>query len=310
MPLFLKDADVASLVEMPAIIGALENIFLKESRGETFNLPRHRFNKQESRLNVMLAGDATTGRHAIRAYGRIGSNVSHVYLYGEEGLQAVVEAKRLSSMRTGAASGVAAQRLARPDAHVVGMVGAGRQAWWQLVALKCVRPLTEVRVFARDPAKLEDFCARMTKELAIPVRPAASAQSAVEGADIALAATVAKEPVLFADWIKPGACVIGMGANAANRRELDEAIVTRASIRVTDDPAQARIEAGEFIDLVKAGRLDWASVAPLNSIVAVPPSLPRDGFTLFKSLGAGIEDLASASLVYDEALKRGVGSRV
>src|SRR6185312_6025093 len=126
--------------------------------------------------NVMLAGETVGGRHAIRAYGSIGASVSHIYLYGREGLIAAVEARRLSSMRTGAASAVAAKRLAAPQARVVGMIGAGKQAWWQLVALKCVRPLTEVRVFARDRAKLDDFCTRMAKELAIPVRPAASAQ--------------------------------------------------------------------------------------------------------------------------------------
>jgi alanine dehydrogenase len=310
MPLFLKDADVAGLVDMKAIIGALEAIFLKEARGEAFNQPRHRFNKDDARLNVMLAGDTATGRHAIRAYGTIGSSVSHVYLYGKDGLLAVIEAKRLSSLRTGAASGVAAQRLAAPDARIVGMIGAGRQAAFQLAALKAVRPLTEARVFARDTAKLDDFCKRTSAELALAVRPAPTARAAIEGADIAIAATVAKEPVLFADWVKPGAHVIGMGANAAGRRELEAAIVARASMVVTDDPQQARIEAGEFIDLDKAGQFDWKRVVPLNQIVAAPPAFSPGGFTLFKSLGAGIEDLASASLVYDEALRRGFGARV
>ena len=310
MPLFLKDADVAGLVDMKAIIGALEAIFLKESRGEAFNQPRHRFNKGEARLNVMLAGDTTNARHAIRAYGTIGASVSHIFLYGAEGLLAVIEAKRLSSLRTGAASGVAADRLAAPGARIVGIVGAGRQADFQLAAFKSVRPIEQVRAFARDRAKLDFFCKRASAELSIPVQPAPSAEAAVAGADIAVAATNAREPVLFADWIEPGAMVIGMGANAAHRRELDASIVTQASIVVADDPQQARIEAGEFIDLAKGGQFDWSRLVPLNAIVASPPVFQPGRFTLFKSLGAGIEDLAAASLVYDEALRRGVGARL
>jgi ornithine cyclodeaminase/alanine dehydrogenase-like protein (mu-crystallin family) len=306
MPLFLNDADVVSLVDIKAVISALESIFRKESQGEAFNLPRHRFNKNETRLNVMLAGDMAGQRYAVRAYGSLGSSISHIFLYGGGDLLAVIEARTLSSLRTGAASAVAAKRLAAPDARIVGMVGAGRQAGFQLAALLAVRPLAEVRVYARNRTHLEEFCTRMSLQLALPVRPASSARAVAENADIVVAATNAKEPVLFADWIKPGACVISMGANAANRRELDPAIVTRAAVVVTDDPDQARVEAGEFIDLASTGGFDWSKVVPLNCLVADPPA-PTGGFTLFKSLGAGIEDLASASLVFDEATGRGIG---
>lgn len=301
MPLFLNDAEVASLVDMQAIITALENAFGKEARGEAFNLPRHRLRKHDARLNLMLAGDSVAGRYAIRAYGSLGVSISHVYLYGGEGLLAVLEARTLSALRTGAASAVAAKRLAKPDARIVGIIGTGRQAESQLAALLAVRPITEVRVFARDRTRLEDFCARMSSQLAVSVRAASSAQAAAENADIVVTATSATEPVLFANWLKPGACVVAMGANAASRREVEPAIVTGAEIIATDDPLQAKTEAAEFIDL--GGAFDWSKLIPLNSLVANPPVL-KGGFTLFKSLGAGIEDLASASLVYDRALKR------
>ena len=106
-------------------------------------------------------------------------------------------------------------------------------------------------------------------------------------------------------WLKPGPRG-RMGANAANRRELDGEIVLRASLVVTDDIAQARLEAAEFIDLAKAGRLDWDSVKPLHQILAAP-SVPREAsaITLFKSLGVGLEDVAVASVIYDRAMARG-----
>jgi ornithine cyclodeaminase/alanine dehydrogenase-like protein (mu-crystallin family) len=84
--------------------------------------------------------------------------------------------------------------------------------------------------------------------------------------------------------------------------------VTRAAVVVTDDPHQARTEAAEFIDLASTGGFDWSKVVPLNRLVADAPALMA-GFTLFKSLGAGIEDLAAASLVFDEAMERGIGVR-
>jgi alanine dehydrogenase len=309
MPFFIDDNSVRSLVDMKMVIAAVETAFQKQARGENFNLPRHRFKSGEARLNVMLAGDSIANRYALRAYGSLGKSISHVLLYGVEGLLAVIDARTLSSWRTGAATAVAAKYLARPEARTVGIVGAGRQAEFQLVALQAVRPLSEVRVFARKPENLEAFCARMASRLEIPVRATASAQDAAEGADIVIAATTSKDPVLFADWIKPGACVIGMGANAADRRELDPAIVTGADVVVTDDLNQAKSEAGEFIELANFGLLDWSRVISLGDLIASPVK-PGGGFKVFKSLGAGIEDLAAASIVYDGALRQAVGSKL
>jgi ornithine cyclodeaminase/alanine dehydrogenase-like protein (mu-crystallin family) len=97
-----------------------------------------------------------------------------------------------------------------------------------------------------------------------------------------------------------------MGANAPSRRELDPQIVLRAALVVTDDVAQAKTEAAEFIDLAAAGQLDWNRIVPLHRVVAAPAS-PRDParITLFKSLGVGLEDLAIASLLYDRAMASG-----
>jgi ornithine cyclodeaminase/alanine dehydrogenase-like protein (mu-crystallin family) len=291
------------------VIAALEGAFLKQAQGQAFNLPRQRLNKDETRLNFMLAGDMTLNRHAIRAYGSLGSKVSHIFLYGSEGLLAVIESRTLSSLRTGAASGVAAKYLAAPDARIVGIAGAGKQARFQLAALRAVRPLEEVRVFARTRAPLEEFCARMSSQLALPVMPAASGEAAAKGADIVVAATTAKEPVFFADWIKPGACVIGIGANNPGWRELDAGIITGAAMVVADDPEQARIESSDLAEAARTGAFDWSKLVSLAQVVAAPPH-PTRGFTAFKSLGLGLEDLAAASLVYDEALKRGAGVTV
>jgi ornithine cyclodeaminase/alanine dehydrogenase-like protein (mu-crystallin family) len=213
-----------------------------------------------------------------------------------------MEANLLGQIRTGAASAIATRAMARPDAGKVGLIGAGRQARTQMQALHCAGCVTEVAVFARNRAKLTAFCPRLDSELALPVRAAASAEAAVAGADVVVTATNSSTPVLMSEWLSPGAHVNAMGANAASRRELDPQIVLRASTVVTDDVEQAKTEAAEFIDLARAGRLDWNDVIPLHRIVG-SPGLRRDhdAITLFKSLGVGLEDLAIASLLYDRA---------
>jgi ornithine cyclodeaminase/alanine dehydrogenase-like protein (mu-crystallin family) len=196
--------------------------------------------------------------------------------------------------------------MARPNSRKVALIGTGRQARTQALALSSAGLLSELSVYARARDKLEAFCARLGVELNAPVTAARSAEEAVADADIVTTATNSATPVLMASWLRPGTHVNGIGANAANRRELDPEIVLKASLVVTDDIPQAQTEAAEFIDLVKAGRFDWDTVRPLHEIVT-EDSVPRDAaaITLFKSLGVGLEDVAVASIIYDRAVASG-----
>jgi alanine dehydrogenase len=230
-----------------------------------------------------------------------------VLLYSaQDGLLAIMEANVLGQIRTGAATAVASEKMARKESKKVALIGTGRQARTQALALAAVGMLGELAVYARMRAKLEKFCSALGKELAVPVHAAASGEEAVAGADIVVAATNSATPVVMNGWLKPGTHVTGMGANAASRREIDPEIVLRASLVVTDDIPQAKLEAAEFIDLVKAGKLDWNTVKPLHEIVTAP-TIQRApaAITLFKSLGVGLEDVAVASVIYDRAKASG-----
>jgi len=165
--------------------------------------------------------------------------------------------------------------------------------------------LKEIAVYARSRDKLEAFCVALGPELNAPVTAARSAEEAVADADIVTTATNSATPIVMVSWLKPGAHVNGIGANAANRRELDPELVLKASLVVTDDIPQAKTEAAEFIDLANAGKFDWGRVKPLHEIVT--GSIARDpgAFTLFKSLGVGLEDVAVASVIYDRAVASG-----
>jgi len=304
VPIYLNENDVAELLDMPTAIMALREAFAARARGEGNIVPRTRWEFGDRRLNVMGGGLATQRRFALKSYG---SSAYHVLLYSQkDGLLAVVEANVLGQIRTGAASAVASEKMAKPNARKVALIGTGRQARTQALALGAAGRLQELAVFARSRDKLEAFCAALAKELHAPVTAAASAEAAVADADIVTTATNSATPVLMASWLKPGTHVNGIGANAANRRELDGEIVLKASLVVTDDIPQAKTEAAEFIDLAKSGRFDWARVKPLHEILAAP-SVPRDpnAITLFKSLGVGLEDVAVASIIYDRAVASG-----
>ncbi len=303
-PIYVKEADVIEFLDMPTCIQALRDAFAAEAKGQANIVPRTRWPFGSVRLNVMGGGERASKRFAVKSYG---GGAFHVLYYTEDkGLLAIIEANALGQIRTGAASAVATEKMAKAGAGKVALIGAGKQARTQVLALKAVGMLNELKVAGRDRGRLEAFCERLAKETGVPVRAAASAEEAVAGADIVVTATGSAEPVLKQAWLAPGAHVNAMGANAANRREVDADCVLKASLVVTDHIEQAKMEAGEFIDLAKAGRFDWSSVKPLHQILA-GPRVERDAkaHTLFKSLGVGLEDVAAAAIIYDRAMASG-----
>lgn len=309
MPLYLAEKDIQALIDVGTTIEALEQAFSSLAAATAVNHPRQRYGLMDGRLNVMLAGDGPGRRFALKAYGNKGH---HVLLYSaDRGLLAILEASQLGQIRTGAASGLATRHLARPEARKLALIGAGRQARTQLLAMQYVRPLESVAVFARNAERLSTFCERMRCETGLDVRPAASARAALEDADIVVTATTSPTPVIKAPWLTPGMHVNAVGANAANRQEIEpDAYADRSTLIVVDDVEQARIEAGELIALAGKSRLDWTRVHALAEVIANPPRAEATRLTIFKSLGAAIEDLAIASIVYDRAVAAGVGTVV
>jgi len=233
VPIYLNEKDVAEFLDMPTAIKALRDAFEARARGEGNVIPRTRWEFGERRLNVMGGGLATQRRFAVKCYG---SSAFHVLLYSEqEGLLAIIEANVLGQIRTGAASAVASEKMAKPGASKVALIGTGRQARTQALALSSAGLLKEIAVYGRKRDKLEAFCAKLGPELNASVTAARSAEEAVADADIVTAATNSATPVVMASWLKAGAHVNGIGANAANRREIDPELVLKASLVVTDD---------------------------------------------------------------------------
>jgi ornithine cyclodeaminase/alanine dehydrogenase-like protein (mu-crystallin family) len=172
-----------------------------------------------------------------------------------------------------------------------------------VTALRDALPALErVVVSGRSPERLKRFCRE---------HDCASAQEPREAGecDVVVTATTAHDPVLRGEWLSPGALVIAVGANEPTARELDNAVLERASFVCTDARAQAQGEAGDLIDAVGAGLLDWLEVHELPAVVtgAAPGRSSDDDIVVFKSNGIAAWDIAAAAAVLELAQQRGAG---
>ncbi len=308
MAIYLTEAEVESLVDVNDAIGALEGAFAETGAAGAANLPRQRLPLPERSVNMMAASLPSAGVFGTKVY-FAGFYIFTLYSFAEKRILAIIEAGALGAIRTGAASGLATRLLAREDSCTCGLIGAGKQGRTQLLAVHAVRPLERAMVYNRTRDSREDFAAGMADEIGIEVIAADSAEACVRDADIVITATRAAEPVVLGDWLAPGTHINAVGANAYARRELDEAAVLRADVRATDDRAQAKIEAREFIDLAAAGRIEWEDIGELGAMIQGhgPARSGADQITLFKSLGIALEDVAFAKLIYDRAVANGIG---
>ena len=187
MALFLNENDVRQLLTMPLTIEAVEEAHKALSLSKAIDIPRQRTRLPQTALHILQG--ALPGRDAIgyKAYTSNRSGVRflvHVFSAASGVLRVVLEADYLGMMRTGAASGVATQWLARPDAEVLGVFGAGWQAEGNIEAVAAVRKLRLVKVFARNQERLAAFCTKMSERLGIDVVPAASPEDTVRGSVI------------------------------------------------------------------------------------------------------------------------------
>ncbi|MBN1484317.1 MAG: ornithine cyclodeaminase family protein, partial [Chloroflexia bacterium] len=227
-------------------------------------------------------------------------------------LLAVMDGTWLTAMRTGAVGGVAAKYLARQDASVATVFGAGVQARTQLMAVCEARQIRKAYVYDLDRERGQAYAAAMSEQLHIAVIAADDPRDAVEAADILVAATSAHEPIFRGEWIRPGTHINGVGSHSPSARELDSETVRRA-LFVADQREACLAEAGDLILAIEEGALDEGHIhAELGQIVAgqVPGRSSDEQITLFKSVGLALQDVATAARVYALAQEQGLGLEI
>jgi ornithine cyclodeaminase/alanine dehydrogenase-like protein (mu-crystallin family) len=304
VPLYLMEAEVGQLISPADAIAAVEASFQRLAQGAVDNRPRYRHKADGGAFAVMSAVDHELGLAGVKAYAAVPGGTFAVCLFdlasGE--LTAVIEADKLGQLRTGAASGVAAKHLAG-EATGLGIIGCGWQAESQVLCIREAVPTIErVVAYCRTEKNLRRFCRKLKAE------PGESHRDPAQE-DIVVTATTSSDPVLRGEWLRPGALVCAMGANVRRSRELDNAVVERASFICCDSVEQAKVESGDLVEPVEQGLLDWLEVHELQEVVAgeIHGRQSEDDIVLFKSNGIAAWDVAIGALAVERARERGVG---
>lgn len=216
----------------------------------------------------------------------------------------------LTDVRTAAAGAVAARHLAREDATVAAIYGAGMQAHLQLEALKLVRPIEEARIWARDAVKAERAAAELREKLGILVCAESDAARAAAGADVIVTTTPSTEPLVHAGFVSSGQHITAMGSDAEHKNEIAPAVLKLADLYVADSARQTR-RLGELHHAIDAGLIAAdAEVTELGAIIAGKRHGRRSAsdITIADLTGTGVQDTAIATLARDRAKTAGAGT--
>ena len=307
MPLYLREADVEELLSPADAVEVVEGCFARTARGAVELEPRRRLGLEGGRLHLMAASDLELRRAGVKTYAGFAEGTRFIFaLFSGDSpeLLALIEADRLGQLRTGAASAVAARHLAAASACSLGLIGTGWQAESQLACIRAALPgIERVVAYSRNAERLDEFCRRFGCEAGEYNRDAAEQ-------DVVVTITSSRDPVLRGEWLLPGALVCAAGANRIEARELDNAVLERATFVCCDSLEQARLEAGDLVEPVERGVLDWLEVHELAEVVSgeISGRQHADDIVVFKSLGIASEDVAAAAFVYERAVERGAGA--
>ena len=312
MSLFLNESDVRQLLTMDLALDAVEESHRALARARAIDIPRQRTRLPQTALHILQGALPERDAIGYKAYTSNRSGVRflvHVFSAASGVLRVVLEGDYLGMMRTGAASGVATRVLARADAEVLGVFGAGWQAEGHIEAIAAVRKLRRVKVFARHADKLTAFCTKMSERLQLDVVPAASPEETVRESDIVSTITTASTPLFDAAWLSPGTHINGAGSNSVIRREIGEDVLKVCKPIVVDSVETALKEAGDLLPLLEKGRLSERQMVELGDILigAQPGRTSPEQITLFESQGMAIQDIAVAVRLEALARERGLG---
>lgn len=325
MALILSQTDVQRCLDMPAAIEAMRAAFLALHAGRARMPTRASVELTPHNLALLMPSLLQGQSFGLKLVTVVPANPQRslptisatvLLLDAETGQTvAILAGNWLTAMRTGAVSGLATSLLARPEADVLALFGAGIQAPMQVWAIHTVRPLREVRVVNRDEAHYEQFVATLHRQLGDacpPLHRVANAHEALSGASLVACATPATSPLFETHDIAPGTHINAIGAFTPSMCEVDPATLARARI-VVDQREAALAEAGDLLQALAQGQIagpdTWLELGQLAS-GKQPDRQASAEITFFKSVGLGVQDLFVASHVYERARIAGVGVEV
>jgi ornithine cyclodeaminase/alanine dehydrogenase-like protein (mu-crystallin family) len=303
MALIISEPQTRKLIDMPTALKCVDKMFHDRAAGKVRSVPRRRLKGSEKQLNMMAAWHADYDLICLRSYAGE-ANMITLYNGRSGGIQAIINMGYLSSLRTGAATGVAAKYLAPSNTKTLGVIGPGWQATFQVEAIANACPIERVVVWGRTPTRRKAFIKQMSKIVKADWREAASISEAEGEADILVISTDSAIPVALGARLKEEVLIASIGANAAVKHEVSIDLIRHMNYIVSDDLPTAKIDSGDLIAASEFGILRWDSIVPLDRVVGHGAPQPRPKRILFQSNGIADEDLAVGRYVLEQAKRK------
>ncbi|MGE0131190.1 MAG: ornithine cyclodeaminase family protein [Blastocatellales bacterium] len=323
----LTRSDVQQSISMREAVGVVKRAFSELSTGRaevplrlalplpkhdgvTLFMPGYLSDSESLAVKIVSVHNRNAGRNLPRI------NAIVVVIDPSTGQAvAVIEGSYLTALRTGAASGAATDLLARKDAEVAAIIGAGVQARAQILAVAAVRPIKRFWIYARRRGSVDEMIAEMRPLIgpSIELLAADSPSQAVREAQVICAATTSLTPVFDGVDLQPGAHVNGVGSYKPEMQEIDCVTLKRAAKIVVDSREGALAEAGDILVAIERGEIQLSGIyAEIGEIAAglKPGRENNDEITYFKSVGNAAQDAAVAQAIYQQALRENLGVEI
>ncbi|MGB7243505.1 MAG: iminosuccinate reductase BhcD [Sulfitobacter sp.] len=318
--LIVSEEVCAQVVSRADSFDAVEAVFGAMARGDAYNFPviREAIGYADALYGFKSGFDKAGKALGVKSGGFWPGNMakgltnhqSTIFLFDPDTgqLKALVGGNYLTAVRTAASSAVSIAHLARKDSKVLGMVGAGHQSTFQVRAAVEQRGIEKVVAWNPHPDMLPRLGA-VVEELGLAFE-AVTQEELCAQADVIITITSAFEPLIMADWIKPGTHIACMGTDTKGKMEVDAAIFGRATA-FTDEIAQS-ISIGEAQHAIGSGLIQETDITPIGEVInrTHPGRSSAEEITIFDGTGVGLQDLAVASVAARVADKKGLATRV
>jgi len=322
--LVLSEKEVRRLIDVEELIQALERAHVQFSTGKAVMpvrlvVPLPEIKGRITSMPAYLGADKALGMKVVTYFPEnpkqgLPTILATVFLYSTETgkLLAVMDGTYITSIRTACVSAAATRALANPETPVLAILGAGVQARAHIRALCRVRKIRAIKVYDLVEKSVQSLIQELEPEVGIKIEPVKTAEAAVRNADLLVTVTTAKEPILSADWLKPGVHINAVGSHRPDLREIDAATFQRAKV-VVDSREAIMAECGDIILAIKEGAITEDHIyAEIGEILAGKKAGRKnaDEVTVYKCVGVAIQDVATAQFVYRKAIERKIGVNV
>ena len=322
--LVLSEKEVQSLAAVEELIPVLERAHIQYSTGKAVMpvrlvVPLPQIEGRITSMPGYLNEDKALGMKVVTFFpNNLKQNLPQilatVMLFSADTgkMIAAMDGNYITAIRTACVSAMATKALANPESRVLGVLGAGVQARAHVRALTQIRKISEIKIYDIFEASARQLQKSLEKEIGVRITVVKSAREAVLGADLLVTVTTAKEPIVKAEWLKPGMHINAVGSHRPDLREIDGA--TLAAVKIVVDSREAIMaECGDVLLAIQEKSITANSVhAEIGEVLAgkKPGRTSTDEITLYKAVGIAIQDVATAHLVYRKALERHVGTNI